>query len=436
MKKLLDGRLRWVLIFVTFLISSLAYMDRVNISIAAGAIQKEYALSNVQLGWVFSAFVLGYALFQAPGGRFADRFGPRVVIALAVLWWSVFTFFTAVVPVGLAVSVALLIGVRFLLGMGEAVMFPASNSLVAKWIPSTERGRANGLIFAGVGAGSAVAPPLIAYILVNWGWRWSFYLRVPIGIVAALVWYLLVRDSPKAHPWTSKKELATIEAGLPARAKESEARQTAPWMAILRNRSMMAMTFSYFAFGYVAWIFFTWFFTYLSRVRGLDLKSSSFFSMLPFIAMAGCSTLGGWIADILTKRYGKRVGRCGVALVGIGLSAVLVALATQVESAQLASLVLASGAGALYLAQSAFWAITADIAGASAGSASGLMNMGGQLGGALTASLTPWIADHFGWTPSFLVAAALCALGALAWLLVDPNTPISYKAEAGQAAAE
>jgi ACS family glucarate transporter-like MFS transporter len=281
-----------------------------------------------------------------------------------------------------------------------------------------------------------VAPPLIAYILVNWGWRWSFYLRVPIGIVAALVWYLLVRDSPKAHPWTSKKELATIEAGLPARAKESEARQTAPWMAILRNRSMMAMTFSYFAFGYVAWIFFTWFFTYLSRVRGLDLKSSSFFSMLPFIAMAGCSTLGGWIADILTKRYGKRVGRCGVALVGIGLSSVLVALATQVESAQLASLVLASGAGALYLAQSAFWAITADIAGASAGSASGLMNMGGQLGGALTASLTPWIADHFGWTPSFLVAAALCALGALAWLLVDPNTPINYKAAAEQGGAE
>jgi ACS family glucarate transporter-like MFS transporter len=125
-----------------------------------------------------------------------------------------------------------------------------------------------------------------------------------------------------------------------------------------------------------------------------------------------------------------------VALVGIGLSSVLVALATQVESAQLASLVLASGAGALYLAQSAFWAITADIAGASAGSASGLMNMGGQLGGALTASLTPWIADHFGWTPSFLVAAALCALGALAWLLVDPNTPINYKAAAEQGGAE
>ena len=215
--------------------------------------------------------------------------------------------------------------------------------------------------------------------------------------MAALVWYWVVRDSPKAHPWTSKKELATIEAGLPARAKESEARQTAPWMAILRNRSMMAMTFSYFAFGYVAWIFFTWFFTYLSRVRGLDLKSSSFFSMLPFIAMAGCSDDGRWIADILTKRYGKRVGRCGVALVGIGLAAVLVALATQ-------------GRQRVPNWRAWYWPVERGrLSGAErllgdhgrhcrriGRSASGLMNMGGQLGGALTASLTPWIADHFG----------------------------------------
>lgn len=199
---------------------------------------------------------------------------------------------------------------------------------------------------------------------------------------------------------------------------------------------MMALTVSYFAFGYVAWIFFTWFFTYLSRVRGLDLKSSSFFSMLPFIAMAGCSMAGGWMADILTKRFGKRVGRCGVAGVGIGLSAIFIAMATQVESAQFASIVLASGAGALYLSQSAFWAVTADIAGASVGSASGLMNMGCQVGGALTASLTPWIADRFGWTPSFLLAAALCVVGAILWAVVDPNTQIGDKPAEMQAAAK
>ena len=149
--------------------------------------------------------------------------------------------------------------------------------------------------------------------------------------------------------------------------------------------------------------------------------------MLPFIAMASCSPLGGWIADILVRRYGKRVGRCGVAVFGMALSAVFLALATQVESAQLASIVLAGGAGAMYLSQSAFWAVTADIAGASAGSASGLMNMGGQIGGAVTASLTPWIADQFGWTPSFLVAASLCVLGSVAWLFVNPHAQLVRK---------
>ena len=424
MTRLLDGRLRWAIIFFTFLIGSLAYLDRVNISIAAAAIQKEYALSNVQLGWVFSAFVLGYALFQAPGGRIADRFGPRVVVSLAILWWSLFTLLTAIVPVGMAGAVAVLIAVRFSLGVGEAVMFPASNRLVAKWIPSAERGLANGLIFAGVGAGSALAPPLITWILLNWGWRWAFYVRVPLGIVAAALWYWLVRDTPQAHPWIAAKEVAAIQAGLPQGASNRAAQTTLSWGRILGNRSMIALTASYFAFGYVVWIFFTWFFTYLSRVRGLDLKSSSFFSMLPFLAMAGCSTFGGWIADILTRRFGKRVGRCGVAGAGLGLAAVFIALGTQVESARFASIVLASGAGAVYLSLSAFWAVTADIAGESAGSASGLMNMGCQLGGALTASLTPWIAGKFGWTPSFLVAAGLCAVGAVLWLAVDPDTQI------------
>jgi ACS family glucarate transporter-like MFS transporter len=180
----------------------------------------------------------------------------------------------------------------------------------------------------------------------------------------------------------------------------------------------------------VAYIFFTWFFIYLSRVRGLDLKSSALYSMLPFIGMATCSPLGGWVADRLTSGYGKRVGRCGVAVFGIAFAGIFLALATQVESARVASIVLAGGAGSLYLAQSAFWAVTADIAGRSAGSVSGLMNMGGQIGGAVTASLTPWIADQFGWTASFLVAASLCALGSLLWLTVNPSATLVHPAAA------
>jgi len=281
------------------------------------------------------------------------------------------------------------------------------------------------LIFAGVGAGAGITPPLITYILVHAGWRWSFYVSALIGLAAGAVWYWLARDTPREHPWIGSGEAAYIEAGLPEPAQGVGPRGRLPWQRIAGNGSFLAMTLSYFTFGYVAYIFFTWFFTYLNRVRGMDLKASAAYAMLPFIAMASCSLLGGRVADILTKRFGRRVGRCGVAVFGIALTAVFLALATEVKSAQLASIVLAGGAGALYLSQSAFWAVTADIAGPWAGFTSGLMNMGGQIGGAVTASLTPWIAGRFGWSASFLVAAALAALGAAAWLLVDPNARIA-----------
>jgi len=421
MPEFLKKRMRWVLIFWMFIISAIAYLDRVNISIAGETIQKEFGFSTVELGWVFSAFVIGYALFQAPGGRLADRYGPRWVLTIGVLWWGLFTTITALLPAGIAHALILMIIVRFVLGLGEAVVYPASNRLVAAWIPSQERGIANGLIFAGVGFGAGVTPPLITYLRMNYGWRWSFYACAIIGTVAGIIWHLLARDSPKRHPWTTSAELAYIEAGLPQAKAALEGHQTLPWRKILASKDVMAVTASYFTYGYVAYIFFTWFFIYLSKVRGLDLKASALYAMLPFLAMATCSPLGGYIADRLTRRYGPRVGRCGIAVFGIGLSAVFIALATQVESARLASLVLAGGAGALYLSQSSFWAVTADIAGPSAGSVSGLMNTGGQIGGAVTSVLTAMIAEHFGWTASFLTAAGLCVFGSLLWLTVNPN---------------
>jgi ACS family glucarate transporter-like MFS transporter len=420
MPSFLRGRVRWALIAWMFVMSAIAYLDRVNISIAGKAMAHDYHLDDVRLGWVFSAFVLGYALFQAPGGRLADRFGPRWIVTLGVLWWGVFTSLSAAVPVfGSALWV--LIAVRFALGMGEAVVYPASNRLVAKWIPTQERGIANGLIFAGVGVGAGVASPLIRYVLQNYGWRWSFWVSALIGTLAGVVWYALARDVPEEHPWVDREERALIEAGLPQAPEEHDTHRTLPWSSILKSRELAAMTLSYFAYGYAAYIFFSWFFIYLSSVRKLDLKSSSYYAMLPFIAMAVCSPLGGWISDRLTARYGKRIGRCGIAVVGIAGSAIFIALGTQVSSAQLASVVLAGGAGALYLSQSSFWSVTADLAGSSAGSVSGIMNMGGQIGGAVTASVTPLIAEHYGWTASFLAAAALCAVGSIAWLLVDPT---------------
>jgi len=190
---------------------------------------------------------------------------------------------------------------------------------------------------------------------------------------------------------------------------------------MFESKEVLAVTLSYFSFGYVAWIFFSWFYIYLAEVRGLNLKASALYSMLPFIAMAVCSPLGGLISDAISKNRGLRAGRSGVAVFAMILAAVFLVIGARAQNTQLAIFVLAGGAGALYLSQSSFWSVTADIGGISSGSVSGFMNTGNQFGGMITASLTPWIASRFGWTAAFLVAAAVCVCGALTWLLVDPR---------------
>jgi len=410
-------QVRWILIAWIFVLSAVGYLDRVNISIAGGSIMRDFHLSKVQFGVIQSFFVGAYALFQAPAGRLADRLGPRIILALAVIWWGAFTSFITAVPL-VAGAFGMIIAIRFGLGVGEAVMYPAANKIVAAWIPSTERGLANGFIFAGVGFGAGVTPPLIAYVMSEYGWRASFWCSSLIGLGAGAIWYVLGRDTPREHPWVSASEVERIEAGLPA--PETIPKAALSWGQIFSNKDLMIVTLSYFTYGYAAFIFFGWFYIYLNDVRGVDLKKSGWLSTLPFIAMAVGSLLGGWLSDEITKARGKRVGRCYLAVFAIGLAAVLIAMGTRIADTNMAVIYLAGGAGALYLSQSSFWSVSADIGKKSAGSASGVMNMGAQTGSAITATLTPYIGTHFGWNASFLVAAVLCACGAAAWLFVNP----------------
>ena len=419
---------RWLLVFWLFVLSTIAFLDRTNISIAGVALGEEYGLTKVELGWVFSAFLIGYAGFQVPAGWLAVRLGPRRVLTMAVIWWGIFTVLTAVVSPKLPHALALLILVRLLLGVGESVVYPAANQFVAHWVPVHERGKANGWIFAGVGAGAGLTPPLLIAIIESHGWRASFWFCAILGGIAGLIWYIAARDRPQDHPRVSSLALALIRsetASVSSTAATSSAKVQIPWGLIFSNRNVWALTISYFTFGYVVWIFFSWFFIYLAEVRGLNLKTSALYSMLPFIAMTICCLAGGVINDFIVARRGLRAGRCGLAAVALFVTAVFLVLGSMAESAGAATVILAGGAGAIYLSQSAYWSVTVDVAGTHSGVVSGVMNMGCQIGGAITASLTPWIATQFGWTSAFFVAAALAVIGALAWLLVDPNQQLA-----------
>ncbi len=423
MNSLAPTRIRWILVVAITLMVGIFFVDRVNISIAGHSIAQDYHLTDVQLGKIFSAFFLGYGLFQIPAGWVVDRLGPRRVLALGALWWAVFAVLTASLPVGLASAFLILWSVRFLLGAGESVIFPSSNRWVANWIPTAERGLANGLIFAGVGGGSAFAPPLVRYTLVHLGWRAAFWGCGVLGLAAAAGWYWMARDHPDQHPWLNDAERKWIHQGLP----QHDARDAPKisWGTMLGSKDVWALTISYFCFGYSPGIYFTWFFIYLTRVRGVNLQTASYYTMLPFMAMSLGSVAGGWLADVVCKRFGRWWGRCGVAAIGLVGAGIFLASAFQVSTATAASVILAAGAGSLYLAQSAYWALSADFGKGSAGSLSGFMNMGCQLGIALTAITTPLIAARYGWPASFLTAAVLCILGAALWLVINPNCALA-----------
>ena len=422
-----ETRIRWLLILWLFVLSAVAFLDRVNLSIAGANLAEEFSISFVQLGFVFSSFLVGYALFQTPAGRLADRFGARRILTAGVLWWGVFSALTAAIPHGIGNALAALLAIRFLLGAGEAVMYPAANQFVARWIPSQERGVANGIIFAGVGIGAGITPPLISYLMLHWGWRSCFLISALIGLAAGAVWFFASRDTPEAHPLVSPSELSFIAQGIPEGASGKAAgSEMLSWPAILRSRSVWALSVSYYCFGYVAWIFFGWFFIYLAKVRGLDLKSSApFYATLPFLAMAVASPAGGAICDWLSRRFGARLGRCATPVVSFIFTGIFVVLGSVAKDTRIASLVLAGGAGSLYLSQSSFWAVSADLGGKSSGSLSGFMNMAGQIGGAVTLSVTPLVAKAFGWIAGFDTAAAVALVGAVAWLFVDPHATLS-----------
>ena len=423
--------LRYLIVTWLLVLSAVAFLDRTNISIAGAHISREFGIDNTRLGWVFSAFLLGYAAFQVPGGVLARRYGPRRVLALSLTWWGIFISLAALVPAHMYGAFFALVMMRFLLGAGEATMYPAMSCFVERWFPIRERGKANGIIFGGVGLGSGLAPPVATAIIVHYGWHVLFFCCGGVGLLAGLIWYLIARDTPEEHPGVGKAELDWIESGR-GDTKESNARRAAeaaapdhprqkiPWSTIFGSKEVLGLSLSYFTFGYVAWIFFSWFYIYLSQTRGLNLRTSAIYSMFPFIAMTLGSLTGGVISDWLTRHVSARAGRCIFPACSMALTAVLLIVGSHAAGARTATAVLALGAGALYFAQSSYWSVAADFGGEHAGVVSGVMNSACQVGGATTASLTPLLAVHFGWNASFMTGTALALVGACAWLVINP----------------
>ncbi len=420
--------IRWRILFLLLLISIVTYIDRVNISVTARHMMPALGLTDIQMGWIFSAFVLGYALFQVPGGWMGDRWGPRRVLTFAVIWWSIFTALTAIAPTLPLVNLIGILGslmvVRFLIGIGEAAALPNFNRAVANWHPPRERGLSIGITIGGIGIGSALTPPVTAWIMVNYGWQTAFYAAGLLGLVIALLWYWYARDFPRQHSHVNEAEAAIIE-GKDQGKGDLQKTDHVPWKAILTTPTVWWLTISYTCLGYVAYIYMSWFYLYLVNVRGFAILQGAFFASAPFIAMTIFCPLGGWVTDRLAEKYGINFGRASVGGTGMILAAFFIIIGANVEAPYVAIGFLSLGAGWLYFTVGPFWSATTDLSKPYAGTLSGLMNTGANLGGTLSPILTPWIADSYGWPVALGLAAGIAFIGGLCWFMIRPENQIN-----------
>jgi MFS family permease len=409
------SRTRYKVVAMAFLLALVLYMDRTVLSIAAGAIRADLHLSPLAMGWVFSAFVWGYALFHIPMGWLGDRWGARRVLAAIVVLWSACTAGTA-----LAWSFASLLAIRCLFGAAEAGAAPNVSQAFSRWIPAAERGRAQGFFFAGMGAGGAIAAPAATFVLMRWGWRAAFFCFGAAGLAWAASWYLWFRDDPARHPAVNAAEMEQIRAAEPE-SKEVPIR----WRELLGNSNLRAILTMYFTYGYTGYIYITWFPTYLTEARHLSLAATGMLSPLPTGLSLLAKPLGGWWSDRLSRRHGLRVGRRVVGMTGFGLgaAAVLPGLLTSNPYAAAAFLGFADGAAAL--AHGICFAVCLDVGLKKAGIVSALMLTAGSLGNALSAlAFGAFLQTTGSWIPPFALAMVANLTGALLWLRIDPEKPV------------
>src|ERR1035437_10905946 len=374
---------RWYILVLISLMCLITYLDRVNISTAAPVISKEFGFDKITMGVIFSAFVWAYAMFQVPGGWLGDRFGARNVLTIIVSYWSVMTVATAA-----ATGAVSFVVLRFLFGVGEAGAFPGATRAMQLWYPRHERGFVQGITHSASRVGAAIAPPIVVLIMTTLGWRSVFYISGVVGIVWALWWYLAYRNLPEEHGLVNAAELEHIR-GIDAKGNvkrtNSAKKPSVPWATLLRSPTMWAIMCAYFTYVYCLWIFLSWLPSYLVEFRHFTLIKVGIFASLPLWAGVVGDTVGGLATDWLLARTGNiKFARRAVAITGMLGCAVFIVPAAMTENAYTAVYCLTASMFFLECTIGLSWAVPRDMGGEHSGTVSGMMNMAGNIGGALS----------------------------------------------------
>ncbi len=412
-----DTRVRRKVLAATMALAAITYLDRVAIGVTRPYIASDLNLTPTQMGYVFSAFYLSYALFEIPTGWWGDKVGTRKVLTRIVCWWSAFTVLT-----GFANSFTTLLAIRFLFGAGEAGAWPNVARTFSRWFPRRDRGTVQGTFFMGAHLAGGLTPALATALLMYMNWRMLFVVFGSIGFVWAFAWYRWFRDTPAEHPDVSPAERAFIEDGV---VKDDRPLEKTQWSRLLANRTVVCLCLMYFTQTFGNAFYVTWLPTYLAST-GLSMTTAAILSGLPLTLSVVADLTGGITTDRAARRLGLRLGRIivgGGALTAAGLFTIAAAFTSSPIAG--AVLIALGGASSNFLLGAA-WGTCIDIGGRRAGALSGAMNTSGQVGAILSPILIAMVVQRSGIpTAPLYLTGALFLFGAICWIWVDPTKPVS-----------
>ncbi|HYZ87124.1 MAG TPA: MFS transporter [Bryobacteraceae bacterium] len=414
------------IVLLALLINAVCYTDRVCIAILGPEISKTFQFNQAQMGLVYSIFSLSYFLGQTPWGIAADRYGSRLIVSLAVFFWSVFTGLTALVS-----NFVSLLFVRFTFGALEAALSPSVASAFNRWVPMNERATAFGAFLGGGRFGGAITPPIAGFLLFHYGWRVPFLVFGATGLLWSVLWYRWYRDTPEEHPKITQAELnrlkdqTTIVRGAASRTN---------WKQLLQSQRLWCLLGVAFGATFLWQFYATWFPTYLRERRGMSMAESSMYASLPFLTGLCANWIGGLLTDWIGRRKDDRYARSVVGFVSLLAAAALMSSGIWCETASTAALLMGLAAGAIDLYLGAAWSSATDIGGASGGAVAGLMNAASNCAAFASPALMGWVLlKSNNWDYVLLLSVGTTLIAMFLWLFVNPRrqAPASLSAAVG-----
>lgn len=395
---------RWLVLGVSWIVFFVAFLDRVNLSVAMPLISKEFSLSPEQVGYLFSAFFISYTVFQIPGGYLSDKVGPKKVLLVALVWWSIMTMAT-----GVARTFSQFFIVRVLFGIGEGLQPPCAFKLNSNWFPNQERATANAIFTSACSFGPAIAPSIAVAIIGLWGWHALFYIFGALGFVIMPLLYFFVKNSPEEDPDISKEELEYIKSGQTEIVTQTTDSEEVGLMSVLKNRNIVLLALTYFGFMCAFFGLLSWLPSYLVKARGFELVKMGIFSGLPFLALGIAQPFGGWLSDKVFK--GKR--KIQAMVVNLAAGPVLYGVVVAPTETVAMALLVCTG----FLVGMAFgplWAMPMESVKRSyVGMATGVMNAGGSIGGILSPIIIGYLVGMSGYNAAFVFMGGALVFTAL-----------------------